>query len=70
MGCAATVRSALLSVKGVTRAKVTLEDQEAVVTYNPAEATIEDLIKAVNSADGGPFSYTATLKKPAAKRKP
>jgi copper chaperone CopZ len=68
VGCAATVRSALLSVKGVTRAKVTLENREALVTYDPAEATIDDLIKAVNSADGGPFSYTATLKKPARKR--
>ena len=64
------MRSALLSVKGVTRAKVTLEQQEALVTYNPAQATVEDLIKAVNTADGGPFSYTATLKQPAAKRKP
>jgi len=70
VGCVGTVRSALLAVKGVTRAKVTLEPGEAIVTYNPAEATIEDLIKAVNSADGGPFSYTATVKKPAAKRRP
>ena len=64
------MRSALLSVKGVTRAKVTLEQHEAVVTYDPAQATIEDLIAAVNGADGGPFSYTATLKKPVGKRKP
>ena len=64
------MRSALLSVKGVTRAKVTLEHQEAVVTYDPAQATIEDLIAAVNGADGGPFAYTATLKKPAGKRQP
>jgi len=64
------VRSALLSVKGVTRAKVTLEQHEAVVTYDPAQATIEDLIAAVNGADGGPFSYPATLKKPVGKRKP
>ena len=64
------MRSALLSVKGVTRAKVTLEHQEALVTYDPAQATIEELIAAVNSADGGPFAYTATLKKPAGKRQP
>ena len=64
------MRSALLSVKGVTRAKVTLEHQEALVTYDPAQATIEELIAAVNSADGGPFAYTATLKKPVDKRKP
>ena len=63
------MRSALLSVKGVTRAKVTLEQHEAVVTYDPAQATIEDLVAAVNGADGGPFAYTATLKKPGAKRK-
>ena len=64
------MRPALLSVKGVTRAKVTLEQQEAIVTYDPAQATIEDLIAAVNGADGGPFSYTATLKKPVGKGKP
>jgi copper chaperone CopZ len=64
------VRSALLSVKGVTRAKVTLEHHEAVVTYDPGQSTIEDLIAAVNGADGGPFAYTATLKQPAGKRKP
>ena len=63
------MRSALLSVKGVTRAKVTLEHQEAVVTYDPAQARIEDLIAAVNGADGGPFSYTATVKKPGGKQK-
>lgn len=64
------MRSALLSVKGVTRAKVTREQHEALVTYDPTQATIEDLIAAVNSADGGPFAYTATLKKPVGKRKP
>jgi copper chaperone CopZ len=64
------VRSALLSVKGVTRAKVSLEDQEAIVTYDPAQATVEDLIAAVNNADGDPFSYTATLKPQTGKRKP
>lgn len=64
------MRSALLSVKGVTRAKVTLEHQEALVTYDPAQATIDELIAAVNGADGGPFAYTATLKKPAGKRQP
>jgi copper chaperone CopZ len=62
------VRSALLSVKGVTRAKITLEKKEAVVTYDPAQAKTDDLIAAVNTADGGPFAYTATLKKAAGKR--
>jgi copper chaperone CopZ len=62
------VRSALLSVKGVTRAKVSLENKEALVTYDPALAKTDDIIAAVNNADGGPFTYTATLKKPAGKR--
>jgi hypothetical protein len=58
------VRSALLSVKGVTRARVTLENWEAVVTYDAAQATVADLIKAVASAEGpmGPNQYSATVK--------
>ena len=55
------MRSALLAVKGVTRATVAFEKQEAVVTYDPHEATVDDLIAAVNQAEGlGP--YTATRK--------
>lgn len=46
------MRSALLSVKGVTRARVTLENYEAVVTYDAAQASVEDLIKAVATAIG------------------
>jgi len=59
------VRSALLSVKGVTRAQVTLENHEAIVTFDPAEAKVEDLIKAVAAAEGpdGPGQYTAKVKK-------
>lgn len=58
------MRSALLSVKGVTRAQVRLEGHEATVTYDPAQATIEDMIKAVSEAQG-PIGqeYTATVKK-------
>jgi copper chaperone CopZ len=58
------VRSALLSVKGVTRAQVRLEEHEAVVTYDPSVATIEQMIKAVSEAEGpGPQEYKATVKK-------
>lgn len=46
------MRSALLSVKGVTRARVTLEGHEAIVTYDPDQATIEDMMKAVSEAVG------------------
>ncbi len=58
------MRSALLSVKGVTRAQVKLEDYEAIVTYDPDQATIEAMIKAVSEAVG-PIGqeYTATVKK-------
>lgn len=58
------MRSALLSVKGVTRARVELEGHEAVVTYDPAVAKIEDMIKAVEQAQGPVGQvYTATVKK-------
>lgn len=59
------MRSALLSVKGVTRAQVKLEGHEAIVTYDPAVAKIEDLIKAVGEAEGpaiGKGQYTASVK--------
>lgn len=58
------MRSALLSVKGVTRAQVKLEGYEAIVTYDPGQAKIEDMIKAVSEAQG-PIGqqYTATVKK-------
>jgi copper chaperone CopZ len=60
----APVRSALLSVKGVSRARVLLEGHEAVVTYDPAQCNVNDLIAAVAKAEG-PMSanqYTAALK--------
>jgi copper chaperone CopZ len=58
------VRSALLSVKGVTRAQVRLEEHEAIVTYDPEVAKIEQMIKAVEEARG-PIDqkYTAKVKK-------
>ncbi len=59
------MRSALLSVKGVTRAQVRLEGHEAVVTYNPARAKVEAMIAAVAAAQGpqdGTGQYKATVK--------
>jgi mercuric ion transport protein len=55
------VRSALLGVKGVTRAKVTLDPPEAVVTYDPKRVTVDDLVTAVSKAEGI-SSYSATVK--------
>lgn len=49
-------------MKGVTRAQVTLEPREAVVTYDPTKATIEDLLDAVKNAKGI-SQYSATVKK-------
>jgi copper chaperone CopZ len=55
------VREALLSVKGVTRADVTLERHEAIVTYDPRAASVEDLIRAVDDIKG-PIRFRARLK--------
>jgi copper chaperone CopZ len=55
------VRSALLSVNGVTRARVALEEGEAVVTYDPAQANLADLLEAVSHAQG-PSTYGAEVK--------
>ena len=58
----AAVQSALQSVKGVKEAEVSLEKNEAVVTYDPDVVKVEDLIKAVKSARGM-NSYDAKVKK-------
>ena len=57
----APVRAALLSVKGVTRADVTLERHEAVVTFDPNQASVEDLIQAVSRTEG-PMKFRARVK--------
>jgi copper chaperone CopZ len=46
------VRSALEAVKGVKEAKVSLENHEAVVKFDPEQVKVEDLIKAVKEARG------------------
>lgn len=55
------VREALMAVKGVTRADVTFEGHEAVVTYDPSQATVDDLIRAVDSIEG-PIRFRARRK--------
>jgi len=49
-GCVQAVQSALQKVAGVTRAEVSLEGNEAVVEYNPAQTVPEVLVKAVVDA--------------------
>lgn len=60
------MRSALLAVKGVTRARVTLEQHEALVVFDPAQTSVKALIEAVEKADGvsGPKQYSAKVKAP------
>ena len=60
------MRSALLAVKGVSRAKVTLEGHEAVVIYDPRETTVDALIGAVNQAKGpsDSITYHAAVQQP------
>jgi copper chaperone CopZ len=57
------VRSALLSIDGVSRARVSLEEREAVVVYDPAQVTMEQLLAAVKRAQG-PSEYSAEVKRP------
>ncbi len=56
------MQSALESVSGVKDVKVSLEDQEAVVKYDPDKVKVEDLIKAVRNARGM-GTYDAKVKK-------
>jgi copper chaperone CopZ len=44
------VQSALLSVKGVGRAQVSFERREAIVSYDPSQCSVDDLIAAVGQA--------------------
>lgn len=52
-GCVAAVKAALESVPGVENADVSLEKKEAVVTYDPATATADEMKKAVEKAGYG-----------------
>ena len=49
-GCVNAVKAALEKVPGVTKAEVSLEKNEAHVTYAKGKTTPEDLIKAVEKA--------------------
>jgi copper chaperone CopZ len=60
------VRSALLSIEGVTRAQVALEGHVAIVTYNPRQATVQQMIDVVNQTPGvlPGMQYVASVKPP------
>jgi mercuric ion binding protein len=54
--CPITVKKALTSVDGVTRAEVNFDKRQAVVTYDDARTNVETLTKA--TADAG---YPSTV---------
>lgn len=54
-GCAIAARKVLERLDGVSKADVSYETQRAVVTYDPAKVSIEQLIAAVKQ-----LGYTAT----------
>lgn len=57
-GCVATVTKALKRVDGVSKAEVSLEKKEAVVTFDDSRTTVEALMKATANA-GFPSSVKA-----------
>ncbi len=58
------VRSALLKVPGVTRAQVSIQTHEAIVTFDPRVVAVHTLVTAVNEANGPLASrmYNAKVK--------
>src|SRR2546427_4340841 len=48
--CTSKVKAALVGVPGVTKAEVSLEKNEATVTYEKEKTTPEALVKAVEKA--------------------
>lgn len=55
-GCAANVQSALLGLKGIAEASVSLEEKSATVKYDSAKATTQQMIEAIEKA-----GYSAAL---------
>ncbi len=53
-----SVKRSLTKIEGVTKADVSLEKAEAVVTYDDAKTSVESLLKATKDA-----GYPSTLKK-------
>jgi mercuric ion binding protein len=55
--CPITVKKALNKVEGVSRIEVSLENREAVVTFDDAKTTVEALLDATKNA-----GYPSTVK--------
>jgi mercuric transport protein len=54
-GCVIGVRKVLTRLRGVTKASVSYEQHRAVVTYDPAKVTVQQMIAAIKT-----LGYTAT----------
>jgi len=48
--CPITVKKALTKVEGVTRAKVSFEKREAIVTFDDTKANVQTLTRATQNA--------------------
>ncbi len=48
MSCVATVKKTLSSINGVKEVKVSLQDKNAMVKYDPKKVTIEQLKTTIN----------------------
>lgn len=48
--CPITIKKALNKVQGVTKAEVSFEKKEAVVTFDDAKTTVDALVKATGNA--------------------
>ncbi len=59
--CVKRVEDALRGVKGVTEANVNLANEKASVTYDPSQASVEDMVGAVKDAGYGVMTETVTL---------
>ena len=57
MSCVASVKGSLTKVGGVSRADVSLENREAVVSFDDTKTSVEALLKATKGA-----GYPSTLK--------
>jgi copper chaperone CopZ len=56
--CAAGIELILGKKKGIKNAKVSLNEKTATVEYDPAMATVSDIVKAVNE-----LGYIATVRR-------
>ena len=55
-GCAIATRKVLARLPGVTKVEVSYEQERAIVRFNPAKVTVDQMIAAVRT-----LGYTATL---------